>query len=177
MRGLIIIIMISTIFLLGCKSDVITLPSSNIVTTPNSSVDVSKSFELQSFCDSTSIVSNNSLSLTCSSGLITDLKFINGNWSGLCCNYKSTKCFESNVSDILSYNGLNMSAEHILSSDYYQGGFFVTCCNSGGTMCYTPKMINYTGCGNGYSEMVSHLDFNSSGFNNWRVISCLNGFN
>lgn len=146
-------------------------------TTPNGTkFDPSKSFELQSFCDATSFTSNiNPTLLNCSTGFMTDVKFNGSMWLGMCCEYKASKCSEFNVSDILSYSGLNLTAEHILSSSY-QGGFYVSCCNAQGAMCYFPQMDNFTGCGNGYSEMVSHIHFDNL-TSKWGVVSCLNGFN
>jgi len=159
----------------GCSEDVIML-NSNIVNSPNCSVNVFHSFELFSFCDSTSFVNSSSYdSLSCASGNMTDVQYRNGSWSAMCCVFKPSKCNAFSVSNITSYTGLNLSAEHILSSQFSQG-FEVTCCNAQGSMCYAPIMENFTGCGAGYSEFVSHTSFNNVS-NNWSVVSCLNGFN
>lgn len=165
---------LSILFITGCATDYIFVTDSE---TLNGTVFVPEnSFELLSFCSSTSLITNvNPDSLSCVLGVLTDLQFVNGNWSGLCCVFDNSKCASMNTSFVSNFSGLDLSAEHILSSKYYDG-FVVTCCNSQGSMCYAPYVDDsFNGCGAGYSEMLIHVKNLSGG--NWSVTSCLNGFN
>lgn len=156
--------------------------NNNFVTTINgTSYDPARSFELVSFCSSSSFSSDvNPDLLNCSLGNITDLFFNNltGVWSCMSCSFDVSKCSSFSVSNINLYSGLNLSAEHILSSDF-NGQFSVMCCNDKGSLCYRPNVINvagvYESCGAGYNELIGSLSF-SNVSNNWSVTSCLNGF-
>jgi hypothetical protein len=143
--------------------------------------DASRSFELVKFCSGASFDTNpNPNLLNCSIGNITDTRFNNvtGNWSCMSCLFDSTKCATfPNIANITLYDGLNLTAEHIISSDY-DSVFTVMCCNSAGIMCYRPILNNdgkYQACGAGYNELVGSITFNNVS-NNWSVTSCLNGF-
>jgi hypothetical protein len=168
----------SLVLLTGCVNDDFYLD--NTLSTPNGTLfNAAQSFELLSFCSSTSFVTNVSPSgLSCGSGVITDVQFNSSyvnNWSAMCCVYDSTKCSIVNTSDIVLFNGLNLSAQHYLSSSY-QSGFVLSCCNAQGTMCYSPIVdSSFSGCGAGYSDMW--ISVSNIVSNNWSVSLCLNGFN
>ena len=174
--------MISTILLSGCSEDITLISKRTTLQTVNgTSYDPSRSFELVKFCSSASFDENPDPNLlNCAIGNITDTFYSNltGNWSCMSCSFDSSKCVTSSVSNISLYGGLNISSEHIISSDF-DGFFSVMCCNSLGSMCYRPLPISnngtYDSCDAGYNELVGSITFNNVS-NNWSVTSCLNGF-
>ena len=175
------LVCVSSVLLSGCSDDVIVLPTNTVSTVNGTVYDPSRSFELVSFCSSASFDSNpNSSLLNCSIGNITDLSFSNssGNWSCMSCAFDISKCSTSTISNITLYAGLNLSAEHIISSDF-NGQFSVLCCNNAGSQCYRPVLLSsngtYASCGAGYQELIGSLSFNNVS-NKWSVTSCLNGF-
>lgn len=165
----------------GCSEDVIVLPSVTSQTTNGTVYDPSRTFELVSYCASASFDMNpNPNLLNCSLGNITDVSFntVTHNWSCMSCSFDSSKCSSSLVSNITLYNGLNLTAEHIISSGF-DGVFTVMCCNAQGSQCYRPLLLasngTYQSCGAGYNELIGSITFNNVS-NNWSVLSCLNGF-
>lgn len=173
---------ISCILVSGCSDTLLISRSNNFLSTDNGTkYDPSKTFELKKFCNSM-IQDNNSNPnlLNCSVGQITDVFFnrLDNQWYCSSCDWDFSKCSQSNISNILSYTGLNLSSSHVLSSDF-TNGFFVSCCNKNGAVCYSqyisPAVYNGSVCDKGYDEFVGSITFNNVS-NNWSVTSCLNGF-
>lgn len=179
--GLLVMVVGALFVLSGCQ-DLTYISNPSIVTTTNgTSYDPSRTFELVKFCTSASFDYNPDPNLlNCAVGNITDLFYSNvtGNWSCMSCSFDGSKCVTTTVSNITLYNGLNLSAEHIISTDF-NGQFSVMCCNPSGAMCYRPILLSangtYAACGAGYNELIGSLTYNNVS-NNWSVTSCLNGF-
>lgn len=176
---LIVMVLATTITLSGCD-DLMYISNPSTVTTVNgTSYDPSRTFELVSFCSASSFDSNSNPNLlNCSIGNMTDVFFFNNSWSCMSCSFDTTKCSTTTINNITLYSGLNLTAAHIISSDY-NGMFTVMCCNAAGSQCYRPQLLSANGtyqtCGAGYNELIGSITFNNVS-NNWSVTSCLNGF-
>jgi hypothetical protein len=182
MKWWLIIMALSITFILsGCDSLMYVSSPSTLTTLNGTSYDPSRSFELVSFCSSSSFDSNvDPALLNCGVGNITDVFFNNVSsvWSCMSCSFDSSKCSTTTINNITLYAGLNLTATHIISSGY-DGVFAVMCCNSVGSQCYRPNVLSgngsYAACGAGYNELIGSITFNNVS-NNWSVTTCLNGF-
>ena len=179
-KYLIIFFIIFPLLLVGCSEDTILINKGKTHTVNNTFYDSSKSFALQDFANSCSVISSSNLSnLSCSSG---DSSFMrvnvsSGVWSLSCCDFKVTKCFWYNVTNISSFVESKQFADNILSIKY-DGGYGAMCCNSQMSQCFFQKpMLNGSlqACDKEYDQIFVSVSFNSTTAN-WSITSCLDGF-
>lgn len=175
---------VSIVFISGCSDNYILLPksTSTLTTINNTNYDPSRTFQLQSFADSCSIISSIDLdNLNCSSGdNALDYRYnaTSGLWTTKCCDFKASKCYWYNVSDILVFNESKQYQDSILGSKY-EDEYGVMCCNTQMSECVWQKPgLNgsYDSCGAEYDQLVTSVKFNETGNNQWGVVACIDGF-
>jgi hypothetical protein len=154
--------------------------SLNQKTVNNTFYDSSKSFALQDFANSCSVVSSSNVSnLSCISG---DSSFLrvnqsSGLWSLSCCSFKSSKCSWYNTTNISTFIESKEFADNILSTKF-DGGYGAMCCNDQMSQCFFQKpMLNGSlqACNKEYDQIFVSVSFNST-TSNWSITSCLDGF-
>jgi hypothetical protein len=176
----ILILLFGIVFLSGCDSGDIFITNPITHTINNTFYDSSKSFALQDFADSCSVVSSLNVSnLSCVTGNSSFLRVNSstGLWSLSCCDFKASKCSWYNTTNISTFIESKQFADNILSTKY-DGGYGAMCCNSQMSQCFFQKpMLNGSlqACDKEYDQIFVSVSFNSTTAN-WSITSCLDGF-
>ncbi|HUC78982.1 MAG TPA: hypothetical protein VMQ58_01950 [Candidatus Saccharimonadales bacterium] len=181
-KSFLFILVFGIIFLSGCQDNGDTLLISNPVThtVNNTFYDSSKSFQLQDFANSCSIISSSNVSnLSCSSGDSSFLRVnsTSGVWSLSCCSFMVSKCSWYNTLNITNFLESKQFADNILSTKY-DSGYGAMCCNSQMSQCFFQKpMLNgsFQACNKEYDTIFVSVSFNNSTLE-WNLTSCLDGF-